>query len=54
MHMQIQLKEEVDELTSLLTIKESEIMKLKDDNRMLLKKVSKIKESKASAETVCL
>ena len=51
--MQIQQKEEVDESTLLLTMKKSEIMKLKDDNRMLLKKVSKIKESKASAEMVC-
>ena len=45
----MQMKQRLDELTSELIIKEKSVMKLKDDNKILSKKIS---EKKVELEKV--
>ena len=47
----MQLKQQMDELTSELTIKEKSVMKLKDDNKILSKKISENKVEKVHIAT---
>ena len=42
--VQKQLQEEVNELTSRLTMKEKDVIRLADDNKLLLKKISEYKQ----------
>ena len=53
---QKQLEKEVNELTSELTVKGKDILKLRDDNKLLLKKISesKYKPCETMPDKVCM
>ena len=56
-NVQRQLEEDLSELTSKLTMKEKDIIKLKDLNKLLVKKTPKdkgsVKQLKATTNKVC-
>ena len=57
-NVQIQLEEDLSELTSKLTMKEKDIIKLKDINKLLLVKKTpedkgSVKQLKATTNKVC-
>ena len=53
---QKQLEKEVNDLTSQLTVKGKDILKLRDDNKRLSKKISesKVKLSETMPDEVCM
>ena len=53
---QKQLEKEVNDLTSQLTVKGKDILKLRDDNKRLSKKISesKVKLSETIPDEVCM
>ena len=52
MYIQRQEEEEVNKLTSELAMKEKEIIRLKDDNKVLSRKVSESKQSVEQPRTI--
>ena len=58
LQMQVQFQEEIEELNSKLRVKNEELKKSKEDNRLLSKKIADTKEAKRpdvdGSSTVCI